>query len=152
MAQSLSVFQRILRRLLAAPERLLATPGTWVPEASTVWPELELRNREDIARLIPPGGLGIELGVAMGGFSDALLEQSELAHLYSVDIYAGDRGHDDEQYRAASERLASHGSRSSLLRMRFDEALSLFPDNHFDFIYIDGYAHRGQNNGQTLDD
>ena len=67
-------------------------------------------------------------------------------------MYAGDRGHDDDQYRAASARLASHGSRSSLLRMRFDEALGLFPDNHFDFIYIDGYAHTGQNDGQTLDD
>ena len=151
MAQS-SVFQRILRRLLAAPGRLLATPGTWVPEASAVWPELQLRNREDIARLIPRAGLGIELGVAWGVFSDALLEHSELTHLYSVDMYAGDRGHDDDQYRAASERLARHGSRSSLLRMRFEEALSLFPDNHFDFIYIDGYAHTGQNDGRTLED
>ena len=36
--------------------------------------------------------------------------------------------------------------------MRFDEALSLFPDEYFDFIYIDGYAHTGQDNGKTLTD
>ena len=31
-----------------SPKRLFATAGTWVPEASVVWPGLQLRNREDI--------------------------------------------------------------------------------------------------------
>ena len=29
-------------------------------------------------------------------------------------------------------------------------AQKLFPDEYFDFIYIDGYAHTGQENGRTL--
>jgi hypothetical protein len=36
--------------------------------------------------------------------------------------------------------------------MRFDEAVSLFPDEYFDFVYVDGYAHTGEENGQTFED
>jgi hypothetical protein len=36
--------------------------------------------------------------------------------------------------------------------MRFEEALSLFEDETFDFIYVDGYAHSGQLGGETIFD
>ena len=36
--------------------------------------------------------------------------------------------------------------------MTFEEALPLFPDHFFDFIYVDGFAHTGQEGGQTLAD
>jgi hypothetical protein len=38
------------------------------------------------------------------------------------------------------------------LKLRFDEALSLFPDHYFDFIYVDGYAHTGEEGGRTFHD
>ena len=34
--------------------------------------------------------------------------------------------------------------------MTFDDALELFPNNSLDFIYFDGYAHTGQNYGDTI--
>jgi hypothetical protein len=34
--------------------------------------------------------------------------------------------------------------------MTFDEALDLFPDHYFDFMYLDGYAGNGFEGGQTL--
>lgn len=111
---------------------------------------MELKERYDVSRLVRPGGIGIELGVAEGVFSEQVLLRSRLSFLYSVDMYAGDRGHDDEQYRQALTRLMGHRSRNAILRMRFDEAIKLFPDNYFDFIYIDGYAHTGQESGSTL--
>lgn len=107
-------------------------------------------TRADLTRLVVPGAVAIELGVARGNFSATLLEHSELSFLYSVDMYAGDRGHDVDQYKVALERLDRHRTRNSVLRMRFDEALSLFKDEMFDFVYIDGYAHTGQESGQTL--
>ena len=34
--------------------------------------------------------------------------------------------------------------------MNFKEALKVFPDNSIDFIYFDGFAHTGQNYGETI--
>ena len=107
-------------------------------------------ERYDVSKLATPGGVGIELGVAEGVFSEQVLIRSSLSYLYSVDMYAGDRGHNDDEYRRALTRLMPHRARNSILRMRFDEAVKLFPDNYFDFVYVDGYAHTGQEEGNTL--
>jgi hypothetical protein len=110
------------------------------------------RRRPDIGSLITDGGVGIELGVAKGWFSHQLLLNSKLAHLFSVDRWDGDRGHGLDEYKAALRLLLPMRERSTCLRMFFDEALDLFPDGYFDFIYIDGYAHTGQESGRTLAD
>ena len=110
------------------------------------------RRRDDLALLIPEGGLCAELGVAEGRFSEKLLERSKLGFLYSIDMWSGDRGHDVAEYRRALERLMPYRGRNAALRMTFAEALPLFPDATFDFIYVDGYAHTGEEGGQTLRD
>jgi len=38
------------------------------------------------------------------------------------------------------------------LRMDFADALELFPDGYFQFIYVDAYAHAGQQAGRLLSD
>ena len=43
-----------------------------------------------------------------------------------------------------------YNDRNTVMRMRFDEALHLFADESLDFIYVDGYAHDGELNGQTF--
>jgi len=109
-------------------------------------------KREDITSLLSPGSIGVELGVAEGSFSARLLKSPALTHLYSIDMWAGDGGHTVEQYKKALRKLLPHRERNSVLRMRFDEALDLFPDEFFDFIYVDGYAHTGEEDGQTFRD
>lgn len=109
-------------------------------------------NRDDVATLFREGGTGAELGVAAGDFSERILKRSKCDHLYSIDMWAGDRGHGVDQYREAIIRLAPYRTRNSILRMRFDEALSLFDDHSLDFLYVDGYAHDGELNGQTFRD
>jgi predicted O-methyltransferase YrrM len=100
--------------------------------------------------LFREGGTGVELGVAAGDFSERILKRSKCEHLYSIDMWAGDRGHNIEQYRETITRLAPYRTRNSILRMRFDEALELFDDHSLDFVYVDGYAHDGELNGQTF--
>jgi|694.fasta_scaffold01544_4 hypothetical protein len=96
--------------------------------------------------------IGCELGVADGTFSAQILGHSTIQYLYSIDMWAGDRGHNDAQYTKAVNQLLPYKDKNTIIKYRFDEAVSLFDDNFFDFIYIDGYAHTGQDNGKTLYD
>lgn len=111
---------------------------------------MELKYRHDVTKLINNVGIGIELGVAEGVFHERVLANSDL-YMYGVDMYA-DRNHDHQEYKKALSRILKYPCRSSILKMKFNEALSLFPDNFFDLIYIDGYAHTGQEGGKTLSD
>lgn len=108
------------------------------------------KAREEIAKLLPQNSVGIELGVAQGKFAEKLLKNPCFSVLYGVDAYAGDRGHDDKQYNEALEKLSQFGERYVLIRKSFSQAVKDFADNYFDFIYIDGYAHTGQDEGKTL--
>jgi FkbM family methyltransferase len=112
----------------------------------------DLTRRDHVATLFREGAVGVELGVAAGGFSERLLNYPHVGYLYSIDMWAGDRGHGVEQYREAIARLSPYRDRNTTMRMRFDEALGLFTDESFDFIYVDGYAHDGELNGQTFSD
>ncbi len=109
----------------------------------------KLNDRKQITQFLPDNAIGIELGVAEGKFSKKLLETEKFAKLFGVDEYAGDRGHDDKQYNSALNLLSSFDN-YKLIRKSFKEMLVDFPDEYFDFIYIDGYAHTGQNDGETL--
>jgi len=110
---------------------------------------MELRYRQDVAKLVAANGIGIELGVAEGVFSERVLQSSTVGFLYGVDRYAGG-GHNVAQYRRAMVRLMPYRNRHTILRMRFHEALDLFPDEYFDFVYVDGYAHNGEEGGRTI--
>ena len=110
------------------------------------------QQRDDICSLLSHKSMGIELGVAEGAFTKRLLSTNRFSHLYAVDMYAGDRNHDTKQYIRALKNLMPYHNQCTLIKARFDEVCPLFPDNFFDFIYIDGYAHTGQEEGQTLHD
>ncbi|MGL4319250.1 MAG: class I SAM-dependent methyltransferase [Paracoccaceae bacterium] len=93
------------------------------------------------------GNLGIELGVAAGSFSARMVASGKFARFWGVDMYADN--HNINEYKAAL-RLVGIDQNYHLLRMTFDQAIDLFPDSHFDFIYVDGYAHTGEEGGRTL--
>lgn len=112
---------------------------------------LSFDTREDLVKSLN-GGIGIELGVAEGEFSEKILSLSNLDYLYSIDMYSGDGGHNVDQYKRAIERLYKYKDKNSLIKLKFTDALDLFSDEYFDFIYIDGYAHTGQEDGQTIRD
>lgn len=111
-----------------------------------------MKTRVDILKLVRPRGVGAELGVADGLFSEAILKNGYLDYLYSIDMYAGDRGHDTQQYKRAIRRLMPYRNRNCIIKMRFDEALSAFDDRCLDFVYIDGYAHTAEEGGKTFFD
>lgn len=111
-----------------------------------------INYRYDIPKIIPDNGIALELGVAEGGFSKAILDNMNVSYLYSIDRYSNERGHDNKQYLRAIKKLDIYKNRNTLIRSEFDQCLNLFPNLFFDFIYIDGYAHTGQSNGKTMQD
>ena len=89
------------------------------------------------------GKCGVELGVASGEFSSLIESQA----LWFVGVDKWNDHHSVAEYLSASKRLSS-----KLLRCSFSEARQFFEDEALDFIYIDGYAHTGQEGGRTLEE
>lgn len=124
-----------------------------IAQARELTPSVAVQRRADAGRwtvidALPPGGnVGIELGVAAGSFSARMVQSGRFSRFYGVDAYID--GHGVREYKAA---LVATGLRSDyrLLRMSFSQAVDLFPDQSFDFIYIDGYAHSGCEGGRTF--
>ena len=86
---------------------------------------------------------GCEVGVAWGRQSNAILRETKVKCLYSVDPYSCypefnlQQQHFDILYIIVRNLLAQFGSRSKLLRMRSLDAIPHVEDN-LDFVYIDG--------------
>jgi len=93
--------------------------------------------------------VGIELGVAGGIFSKRMVESGKFKMFYGVDIYSDH--HDTSEYLRALQHVGIEAN-YKLLRMSFDDALGLFDDDYFDFIYFDGYAHTGEEGGKSFVD
>jgi glycosyltransferase involved in cell wall biosynthesis len=90
--------------------------------------------------------VGVELGVAYAGHSNAILKNTGVSKLYGVDPYLHQDGYDDPMNMAQDEfdclyqyvlkRMSVHGQRFKLLRMSSIDA-SQNIDGLLDFIYID---------------
>lgn len=105
-------------------------------------------KREDIVKKINKKNLvGVELGVASGCFSKKLVETNKFKEFYCIDKW--NDHHSVKEYYGV-HRYFKQFSEVNVLRSSFDEAIDLFPSDYFDFIYIDGYAHTGQDDGTTL--
>ena len=106
--------------------------------------------RHDVIKEVTDNGLiGIELGVAGGDYSQRMVASKKFRKFYGVDLY--EDHHNTDEYKKAL-RYVGLDNDFVLLRMSFDEALDLFDDDYFDFIYVDGYAHTGEEGGKTFHD
>jgi len=108
-------------------------------------------HRHDIVNeLKGNNNIGVELGVAKGVFAKRLLNSLKFKKLYGVDMY--NDVHDTNEYANTLKYLGLENSKYYLLRMDFESANNIFKDESFDFIYVDGFAHSGEEGGKTLID
>lgn len=107
-------------------------------------------GRHCLGKRLKYDGVGVELGVASGNFSNSILANSQLNRLYSIDRWSDH--HNDKEYLLCVSKLSKYQSRSVIMRMDFSDAIRHFEDSFFDFIYIDAYAHEGQQDGNLLKD
>ncbi len=106
-------------------------------------------RRDMVYALAPRGGTAIELGVMHGDFSEFILETLEPAKFYGADLF---RMHEEPIIwgRPSSElfdnmtqidfyrkRFAKYGDRFRALQGPSADLMEEFPDETFDFIYID---------------
>jgi trans-aconitate methyltransferase len=111
---------------------------------------MDLAERKELALLIPPrGGIVFELGVAAGQFAEELLTVNPEMIYIGVDRWTDH--HDLAEMDVARNRLRKFQGQASLIRSTFADAAKMVPDRFADLIYIDGYAHTGQDAGATLD-
>ncbi len=112
--------------------------------------ELQIEFRNQLPILVKKLGLvgvGVEVGVQTGIYSEKILKLSNLKRLYSIDCWKSLEGYKDianknqikqyYYYLKTIIRLFKFGKRSRILRRFSKDAARLFADNSLDFIYID---------------
>lgn len=110
--------------------------------------EIPNTTRIDFALLLNNLGFnhGVEVGVERGLYSEVLLKAIPDLHLYSIDAwtaYSGYRDHllqsqMDKLYQEATDRLTPYKNRNYIIKAFSVDAAKQFPEEHFDFVYLDG--------------
>lgn len=96
-----------------------------------------LPNREVLLERLPKGGCVAEVGVAFGDFSEQILARTQPDVLHLIDAWQGERyglgiTSIEEKF---SDRIAA--KTVVVNRGLSTEVLETFPDQYFDWIYID---------------
>jgi hypothetical protein len=107
---------------------------------------VEFKSRHDFARLTGPGSIGAELGTGPVNFCIPILQRDEINFLYTIDEY----NNRSDSFSHALNAIAPFESKSTLIRETFEIAASRFNNEFFDWVYVDGFAHDGQNDGKTF--
>lgn len=121
---------------LATPARLV-DPGPWIGHIPfAFWLLDQARPRRNLVEL------GTHSGNSYFAFCQGVLENGLTTRCYAIDTWEGDhqsKSYGEEVYQSVSSYNNQHyGNFSSLLRMRFDEAIPLIPDRSIDLLHIDG--------------
>jgi len=121
---------------------------------------LETHPRRYILENLPKEGIGLEIGVWQGGFSDLLLHWTKPKELHLIDpwqntdksgyegaFYHDSHGHDMEDvYQFVLRRFAKEvaDERVIIWRAKSQDIADHFDDEYFDWIYIDGdHSYKG---------
>lgn len=97
-----------------------------------------LTDRLALLRKLPTQGVVAELGVAAGDFSRQIVDICSPAQLHLVDIWSSDR-YGEELYLSVNDYFQQQQQRGEVTIHRKPslEALDSFPDQTFDWVYID---------------
>ena len=106
-------------------------------------------SRHEIALLAPDGCVALEAGVDTGQFSERLWKTGRFSSLDAVDKW-DDHAHSNDQYLAVCQKLMPY-QEIRLWRMTAQHFSTMNPTEKYGFIYMDCYAHTGQDSGGVLD-
>ena len=97
-----------------------------------------LTDRRSLLALLPRHGVVAELGVAAGDFSRQIMELCAPAQLHLVDVWDSER-YGETLYQGVSQHFQQQLQRGEAVIHRQPSlaALASFPDQCFDWVYID---------------
>ena len=107
-----------------------------------------MSSRAALVDRLPANGLWVELGVASGTFAQEVCSRRADIQYLGIDRWSDH--HDEAEMRRAYNRLSRYPF-ARLCRNSFEEAAKTLPEDSCDAVYVDGYAHTGQEAGRTLD-
>lgn len=121
--------------------------GKWLPRLIQFDTRPDIKTRNDLAKQLFHG-FGVELGVAAGKFTEQILTLGGVVKLHGIDKW--NDHHNVAEWFQAMDRVKAFPTACQLLRANFSEVVSQFEDGSLNFVYVDGYAHTGQDDGKTL--
>lgn len=110
-------------------------------------------GRDNFGEFLNTRGLtnyGVEIGTHLGEFAEILLltwdtkgltcvdPWQDLPEYQGKDEFLWGEGTREDHYHQARLRLSQYGNRATLLRRTSLQASRMFPDESFDFVYVDG--------------
>lgn len=97
-----------------------------------------LASREQLMELLPKGGIVAELGVDYGDFSRKILDINQPSKLHLVDVWQSERYPEKLFYEVSSNFKSEINDGNVVINRGFStEVVNQFPDEYFDWIYID---------------
>lgn len=97
-----------------------------------------LLDREALLDQLPPGGVGAELGVDQGDFTELILRRARPRQLHLVDTWATKRYNDDKARRVHDRFAAQMAAGQVQVHRKLSlDAASDFADASLDWVYID---------------
>ncbi len=97
-----------------------------------------LLNRSELLKVLPQNGVVAELGVDEGVFSAEILELCQPQRLVLVDVWASRRYHQGKKTLVEAKFDKQRKSGKVQIERGYSiEVAERFPEQHFDWIYID---------------
>lgn len=100
-------------------------------------------DRLDLAKLFK--GIGVEIGVAEGWYSDQIMQLGQVTEVYGVDPYTPHQGYRDytregtyNKLQAAAHKRLDKYPNYYFLKQFSTKAARQFENKSLDFVYIDG--------------
>ena len=102
---------------------------------------VEVKSRNDLGKLLQSlnlNGNGIEIGVGQGKFSQFIIDNFKLSKVYLLDNWSTSHFHKNESvYNNVVNMFKKFDGTVEVIRKDSVDGCKDFPDDFFDFIYID---------------
>ena len=76
-----------------------------------------------------------------------MLKTNKFKKFFGVDTFMNIH---KKEFDDANKNTLLYKNKYNLIKSTFESALKKFDDKYFNFIYIDGFAHTGQEGGKTI--